>query len=286
MAAGTANAERISAKLASRGAPSFEPLSRQYKDASNLQARSDLHARFQTNRYGWMRWIFDHFDFPANCHVLDVGCGDGRLWDSNRQRIGEGWYINLMDFSAGMIAEARRRLGDQPFDVRFVVADAHGIPFQDRSFDAVIANHMLYHLSDLDRGMREIRRVLKPGGSLYASTNGLDHMRELRDLVRPFAPDLPFVAAHTAAAFGLENGADRLARHFAQIERHHYEDSLAVTETAPLFAYVLSVLGARDALSDAAIARLHRQIDERIAVTGVFRITKSQGLFVARRAGA
>jgi len=272
--------------FASPAASSFEPLSRQYKDASNLQARSDLHGRFRTNRYGWMRWIFDHFDLPPSCRVLDVGCGDGGLWDSNRQRIGEGWHINLMDFSAGMIAEARRRLGDLPFDVRFVVADAHRIPFEDGSFDVVIANHMLYHLSDLDRGMREIRRVLKPGRSLYASTNGLDHMRELRNLVRSFAPDLPFVRAHTAVGFGLENGADHLAGHFEGIERSHYEDSLAVTETEPLLAYVLSVMGAREVLTPGAIAEIRRIIDERISFAGAFHITKCQGMFVARRAAA
>lgn len=263
-----------------------EMLRTQYKDPSNLQTRSGLHGRFQTNRYGWLRWIFDHFDLAAGARILDVGCGDGGLWVSQRARIGPGWHLTLADMSPGMIAEAQRRLVDPPCDVRFAVADAQNLPFDDHSFDAVVANHMLYHVADLDRGLGEIRRVLRPAGTFYASTNGLDGMREIRDMIRPFAPDLPFTTGQTARAFGLENGRDLLARHFECIELHRYPDSLEVTETEPLLAYILSVRGAGEALSAAALADLRRQIDDRIASAGSFRITKSHGMFVVRRSAA
>jgi ubiquinone/menaquinone biosynthesis C-methylase UbiE len=62
-----------------------------------------------------------------------------------------------------------------------LVADAAWIPLADGSMDAVIANHMLYHVSDRRRALAEIHRLLRPGGRLYATTNGLGHMAELRE---------------------------------------------------------------------------------------------------------
>ena len=260
----------------------LESVSRQYQDPSNLQTRNSLHARFQTNRYGWGRWLFDHLDFQPDCRVLDVGCGDGGWWSGNRARIAAGWHLTLLDMSAGMIDAAKAKLAGLNQDLTFAVANVESLPFENGSFDAVIANHMLYHVGDLDRGLREIRRVLRPGGRLYASTNG-DGMQELRELVRPLAPDLPFVRNDNGKAFGLENGAVSLGRHFTDVEVHRFEDSLEVTETEPLLAYVLSVRGAKETLSAAAMVELRRQIDERIASAGTFHVTKSQGMFTATR---
>ena len=67
-------------------------------------------------------------------------------------------------------------------DLRFTFEkiDAQSIPYRTDSFDAVIANHMLYHIPDLGKTLSEIRRVLKPEGHLYATTVGLNHMAELR----------------------------------------------------------------------------------------------------------
>ena len=66
----------------------------------------------------------------------------------------------------------------------FAVLDAQALTYPAGAFDAVIANHMLYHVADKARAFAELRRVLVPGGRLYAATNGTDHMRELRALSR------------------------------------------------------------------------------------------------------
>ena len=55
-------------------------LSKQYKTASNLDARFHLHERFSVNKYGWDRWVFDHFDLPQESRILELGCGPCYLW--------------------------------------------------------------------------------------------------------------------------------------------------------------------------------------------------------------
>src|ERR1700758_5420037 len=77
-------------------------LNEQYKDAANLNARIQLHARFSTNKRGWNRWVFDQFKIPPNGRILELGCGPGKLWSSNLDGIGADWQITLSDFSEGM----------------------------------------------------------------------------------------------------------------------------------------------------------------------------------------
>lgn len=140
-------------------------LDEQYRDASNLNSRITLHERFSTNPYGIFRWIFDHFDLPAGAHILELGCGSGQLWLKNLDRIPSGWSITLSDFSPGMLEEARGNLSQSGHPFAFQVIDAQSIPIEDESFDAVIANHMLYHVPDRAVALAEVRRVLRPGGA-------------------------------------------------------------------------------------------------------------------------
>src|SRR6266581_1282352 len=64
------------------------------------------------------------------------------------------------------------------------VGDVQKLPFADGEFDVALAAWMLYHVPDLDRGLAELARVLRPGGRLVAVTNAEDHLRELWDLAR------------------------------------------------------------------------------------------------------
>jgi ubiquinone/menaquinone biosynthesis C-methylase UbiE len=68
----------------------------QYKDSSNLESRIRLHQRLSTNHSPWMRWVFDHFDFPLPGRILEVGCGTGLLWAENAHRSQPGWRITLL----------------------------------------------------------------------------------------------------------------------------------------------------------------------------------------------
>lgn len=264
----------------------------QYRTSANLDARIRLHVRFSTNHYGWPRWVLDQIAAPQAAQLLEVGCGPASLWVENADRIPSGWQITLTDQSAGMIAQAEQALAAAGRPFHFAQMDAQALHFADGAFDAVIANHMLYHVPDLPQALREIQRVLKPGGRLYAATNGKAHMAELRTLIQQFDPTLDYMA--TAAPperfFSLENGAAHLSPWFASVELRRYEDGLAVTDANALVDYVFSMMTFTGAqFSDPAVARAaftEYTVAQMAQQDGVFPIQKATGLFIATKAGA
>ena len=256
-------------------------LTHQYKDAQNLNARIQLHARFSTNKYGWSPWVFDHFNIPAQARILEVGCGPGRLWERNFDRIPEDWEITLSDFSPGMLEQAQQNLRDNHRQFTFEQFDMQSIPFEDAEFDAALANHMLYHVPDKAKAIAEVRRVLKPGGRFYAATNGLDHMRELKELLSRFDSEIGTRWGDASfLSFGLENGRDILSQAFSTVILHPYEDALVVTQAAPLVAYVLS-MSASGLITDEKSAQFNSFVEQELALHGAIHITKATGLFEA-----
>lgn len=260
--------------------------SNQYATAGNLNARIALHARFSTNHYGWQRFVFDRvLELPANARLLEVGCGSAELWRQSIERLPAGWQITLTDLSPGMLAQAQAALAATPgwapraAQFSFQEAGADALPFAADAFDGVIANHMLYHVPDVPAAVAELRRVLKPGGILFAATNGDGHMAEQWALVARFAG-----AAsndwHTVLtrAFSLQNGAALLGAQFDHVERFDYPDTLVVTETQPLVAYVASM----ELVAQAELPAFAAFVAETMhAAGGAIRIEKQSGLFVA-----
>jgi ubiquinone/menaquinone biosynthesis C-methylase UbiE len=249
-------------------------LTQQYHNASRLTARAALHARFSTNPTRWFPWLFERFQSPASSAVLELGCGPGWLWLSNRERIPTGWQITLTDFSEGMLAEARQNLANAPDAFTFAVTDVQAIPYPDDSFDIVIANHMLYHVPDIPAALAEIRRVLKAGGRFYASTLAGDYMQEFELFLPRRRP------AHLS--FNLDNGAELLAEQFEHMTLHRYDNTLVVTEAEPLIAYLVSMTPQSATGLQARIMRdagplVRRYIEEH----GEVRLTATSGLFEA-----
>ena len=264
-------------------------LSDQYKTADNLRARMALHQRFSTNKEDFARWVFDHIEAPESAQVLELGTGPANFWVKNRERVPQGWRVTLTDLSPGMLEEAKQATENIDASFAYKIVDAQAIPFKADTFDVVIANHMLYHVPDELKAVAEIRRVLKPGGWLYAATNGWAHMRELETFIAQHFSDLgeSFMSLDPQA-FQLENGAEKLARHFDTVDLYVVENNaLEVTEAEPFMAYILSMQRFQDVTDEADEARARETIGEARAEVqrrlerGPIHITKATGLFVA-----
>ena len=251
----------------------------QYADAGNLNTRLRLHQLFSTNPLGWENWVFEQYQLRPGQRILELGCGGGTVWAARGGEVPAGICLVLSDASAGMLDSAKENTRALDF-VEYQVIDAQEIPYEDSSFDAVIANHMLYHVPRLDRALGEIARVLRPGGLLYATTLGRDNMPELTALLRQFDPAVDFAQDALTEAFGLESGAAKLRGFFAAITERRYPDSLRITEAEPLADYVLST----QSIPDEKAALFRRYVGEIIAENGCIDITKKAGMLVAEKA--
>jgi SAM-dependent methyltransferase len=107
----------------------------------------------------------DDFNVGA---VLEIACGTGRVTRHLRKRFGAHVSLVASDFNADMLHVAENKLKGQPIEFR--VEDAQNLSFSNESFDLVVCQFGLMFLQDKEKGLREVMRVLKPGGTFIFST--------------------------------------------------------------------------------------------------------------------
>jgi SAM-dependent methyltransferase len=252
----------------------------QYADSTKLAARANIHAKY--GRGDWFSWLASQPVWPSDGDVLEVGCGAGWFWAEAAPYLSPGLRIQLTDISPGMVKQAvsRARENGHWTQLEGCVADASHLPFRDASFNAVLAGHMLYHVSDPREALAEIARVLRPNGTAVIATNGISNMRELFDLRR-----LVFGGKHgdqLSAAFTLENGRPMIEAVFATVELRKYPDTLICTEPRDIVDYLTSSPPG-DGASESQIQVLHEAVAAAFETSGgKFIVTKDVGVFLCR----
>ncbi len=188
--------------------------------------------------------------------VLEVGCGWGELATRLEREL--GCDVIAVDLSPRMVELAQAR----GVDAR--VADVQELPFDDGSFDCAVAAWMLYHVPELDRGLAELARVLRPRGRLSAITNSELSLRELWELVDGYRDHV--------IGFSAENGAASLKRHFVNVQRHDVKPTVVFPNHAAARHYISSSVTRSD-------------LAERLPpFDGPLRATRATALFVAEKA--
>lgn len=256
------------------GVSDSETVRQQYGTASRLNTRISIHSKYSTNKQGFGNWIVSHYRLREGMSVLELGCGTGEMWLGKGRIISGCSRFVLPDFSEGMLDKAKETLRGQK-GIEYRIIDIQDIPFADREFDAVIANMMLYHVPDLNKGLREVRRVMKEDGTFYCATYGENGMMkyicglfEDRNIREP-AND----------AFTLQTGESKLKTVFSDAERFLYEDSLEITDVGDMVEYIYSLNGMTELrqLPESEI----RGVLQKNMRGGVLRVPKEYGMFIA-----
>lgn len=249
---------------------------KQYKNSNNLKIRISLHDQFSTNKTGWFNWLFEQIDFSKVNRLLEIGCGNGKLWE-NRNNDFRNREVFLSDISEGMVQEVRTKLGKE---FNCIQADCQSIPFKDEYFDGVVANHVLFYVHDLHKGLSEISRVLRKNGTFYCSTYGKEHMKEINELVQLFDSRVTLSQNKLYDVFGMENGEGILKRYFKTVKFIPYEDSLIVDQAQPIIDYIMSCHGNQNEIIGPKIQEFETFIKDIFKRDGKIKITKQAGLFV------
>jgi SAM-dependent methyltransferase len=227
----------------------------EYADESRLRRRAAGYAGAGTRDDARVPLV-DAVVAAAPRRILEVGCGWGELAEWIARETGAD--VVAIDLSPRMVELASERGIDAS------VADVQQLPFADTTFDVVVAAWMLYHVPDLDRGLAEIARVLRPGGTLVASTNSRLHLHELRELVG---------SGPSTLKFSREDGEDHLRPYFAVIDRIDLDGVLELTDRASIEDYVSASIS-----MSPFVANLPEEIDV------PFVARRGSSVFVARKA--
>jgi SAM-dependent methyltransferase len=227
---------------------------REYASEEGLRARASVYAGLAGPDSREI--AFDAVREAAPNRVLEVGCGWGEFAARVQDELGA--TVVAIDISPRMVELARERGIDAQ------VGDVQSLPLADESFDCAIANHMLYHAADIDRALEELHRVLRPGGTLVASTNGKRHLEELWLLV---GRDKSKERRH----FFSEDGEDLLRRHFDAVRRVDVESPLEFPDAEAVRGYVASSIA-------------HKHLAERVPeLPGPLVATRRGTVFVAEK---
>lgn len=241
----------------------------QYSDDERLRLRLETHERYSESRVSLVDRVLPLLAALPGHVLVDVGSGPGVYHDRLRDV-----RVIAVDLSIGML----RKVGTAR-----VQADAQALPLRDACADRVMANHMLYHVPDRLLALREMRRVLKPGGCVVLATNERRPLRRLFELYEEVAAPLgATLMSHPEERFSLDD-LDLVRVVFPQGRVERFEDALVFPDPEPVLAYLASgpasqlAPDARAAVFDALEARI-RAI---VAREGAFRVPKVTGCFVA-----
>lgn len=255
---------------------SHDTVKEQYKTSDNLVTRISIHEKYSANKQGFGNWIYTHYDIPANTEILELGCGTGSMWKGKLDLLSNGSRLLLTDISEGMISAAEKTLGAHD-NLSYGIADVEALPYENGCFDRVIANMMLYHVSDLEKGLSEVRRVLSDCGYFYCATFGENGIIPyISSLLKDYG-----AADTTSKNFTLQNGHAILTKYFSDVKRFDYEDHLEVTDIEDILDYIYSMSGI---LSIAGLERAEiKRVLEKNTVNGVLYIPKENGMFVCEK---
>jgi SAM-dependent methyltransferase len=257
----------------------------QYGDAAKLRVRAETHRLYSERPDDLQDWLLGHIDLGSGQQLVDVGCGTGWLHPALTAR---GVRVVGLDRSFGMVAETRLQARAHRLRVTALRADAQQLPLRDACCDRATALHMLFHVPDVRRALRELRRVLRPGGRVVVSTNAADHSRRLYELHAEAARALGYTPTGPPGDHFTLADLPVVREVFPTATRATRADAFLFRDTgAVLRFYATSRVDAiREFRSDGAhraplLEALGQRVEAAIARDGVFRVPKDSGCFVA-----
>ncbi len=254
----------------------------QYKTDKNLNIRSNLHS-YNVNKIDFDKWCFNQMNFSLNANVLELGCGTGKLWFKNKDYIENTLNITISDFSRSMIRIARNRLKDVYHDFHYEEINAEEIPYNDETFDIIIAQHMIYFVPDIEKALAEIQRVLKPNGVFYVTANSCNSMKELNRLSENFAPNSGLDNNGYSERFDLEHGRGMLEKYFHKVDVEILDGKIIVDNAEPVVSYKASTIQGSSILVGEKKKEFTKYLEEYIKKNGDISITTKTCMFKAMK---
>ncbi|EJS56016.1 class I SAM-dependent methyltransferase [Bacillus thuringiensis] len=210
---------------------------RQYNVSNHLQTRIDTHTHYEEKHVDLDTIVIKHLQLQKEENILEVGCASGKFL-SLLQTNGHKGPLTGLDQSEAMLAEAAKTNNL----IEWKRGDASKLPFETNYYDLIIARHMLYHMKDVEKTIQGFHKVIRPGGSLLATTNSSVTLPRIVEMCNRMldAFDLPKTTS-SVTPFCLENGKEILQSVFPTVEETVIHNALVFHHATPIVNYISSM---------------------------------------------
>lgn len=241
----------------------------QYADDEKLRIRKETHQKYSEGS-GFQQWVVDLVGARPGQSLLDIGSGTGEDYHP----LLRGVDIVAVDLSLGMLAKVRTKR---------VSADAQALPFPDRTFDRVMANHMLYHVSEKIRALQEMRRVVGPRGRVVITANSRKSYANLWAIRNEAIAELGLPEYYGVGHWFAIEDIELVASVFPNVRLVEVTDAFVFPSPEPVFRYLATGPASVETEEDRQrlFARMRPRIEEIIRREGAFRVPKTAGSFIA-----
>jgi ubiquinone/menaquinone biosynthesis C-methylase UbiE len=264
--------------------------------ASDLLTRIDIHKKYGGRDID--QWMLDTLEVPKGAKILDVGCGAGKQCLVFFNALGGDCDITGGDVNAELLAQARAeqarvenvKSGNR---ITFTELDFNKrFPFDDDQFDLVSCCFAIYYAQDIPFTIREMQRVLKPGGRLFTTGPMPENKKMFYDVIRQATNNKPIPPMPGSSRYGSEI-LSAIKATFARVEVHLFENPLTFQEVEPFLAYTRASLSEDRKLwssfftdkddFERIMGRIAEAAAQRLARDGELVMTKVVGGFVAHK---
>lgn len=210
---------------------------RQYNVSNHLQTRIDTHTHYEEKHVDLDKIVIEHLQLQGEEKILEVGCASGKFL-ALLQTNGHKGPLTGFDQSEAMLAEAAKKNNL----IEWKRGDASKLPFETNCYDLIIARHMLYHVKDVEKTIQGFHKVIRPGGTLLATTNSSVTLPRIVEMCNRMldAFDLP-KATSSVTPFCLENGKEILQSVFPTVEETVIQNALVFHHATPIVNYISSM---------------------------------------------
>ncbi len=256
---------------------------------SDLLTRIDIHKKYGGRDID--QWMLETLQMQKGAHILDVGCGAGKQCILFHKALEGECEITGGDVNAGLLAQARAENAIIGSPITFTELDFNQrFPFEGNQFDLASCCFAIYYARDIPFTIREMHRVIRPGGRLFTSGPMPENKKLFYDMIREATDDKPIPPMPGSSRYGSEILAAVRAT-FARVEVHLFENPLTFHEVEPFVAYTRASLNEdrkiwgsffdeKDTF-ESVMSRISEVAARRLAQDGELVMTKVVGGFVA-----
>jgi ubiquinone/menaquinone biosynthesis C-methylase UbiE len=257
-------------------------LDNQYQNDSNLALRqSYLSQNSKSDAPTYFQTLFNNLPTTGIENVLEIGCGNGRLWSDNLQAIPSSWKVTLLDFSQGMIDKCHEALGDL---VTYCCSTFEEAELGNTPFQLILCYYVLYHVKDLSIALSKVNSLLDAHGEFHVITVGGAVDETLQRVVIDNLSDdaqKDFAAVRACArTFCVENAVELLNVHFDIVSG---ASSKSTTELYDSEQILLPLRSYSETLKSADFSKARKTLDDYLLEHQVWKDTRETIYIVCKK---